>query len=87
MTDNEIFNSRQALSTTKILLLGVCVILGNVINGFNATAVNVTLDGVAESLKVKDGDLQWVANSYLLAFVSFAPTGPAPHIETDDLSI
>lgn len=58
------------LSTTRILLLGICITLSSVINGVNYTTTNVTLDGIAQSLKVKDGDLQWVANSYLLAFVS-----------------
>jgi hypothetical protein len=72
MTDNETSTSRLSLSTTKVLLLGICVVFGNVIVGFNSTAGNVTLDGIAESLKVKDGDLQWVANSYLLTFVSSA---------------
>jgi hypothetical protein len=70
MTHNESSSERLPLSTTKISLLGICVILGNVIIGFNALAVHVALDGIAQSLKVKDGDLQWVVNSYSLVFVS-----------------
>lgn len=51
-------------------MLGICVTMGNVVVGFNASASNVALDGIARSLTITDGDLQWVATSFLLVFVS-----------------
>lgn len=70
MAGSETLNERLPLSTRGILFLGICVTLGSITNGINYTAINVTLDEIAKSLKVKDGNLQWAANSYLLAFVS-----------------
>jgi hypothetical protein len=70
MSESDTANERRALSPARLLLLGICVTLGSVINGINYTAINVTLEGISNSLKVKDGDLQWAANSSLLAFVS-----------------
>jgi hypothetical protein len=70
MPETEASNQRPALSATRIVFLGICLVLGGVINGVNYTGINVCLEGISQSLKVKDGALQWAANSYLLAFVS-----------------
>lgn len=74
MSESDTTNEPSALSPARLLLLGVCVTLGSIINGINYTAINVTLEGISHSLKVKDGDLQWAVNSALLAFVSGCDT-------------
>lgn len=58
------------LPTIKLVLLGVCVTLGNVALGYSANAVAVALDPLAEGLDIADKDLQWTINSYLIAYVS-----------------
>ena len=70
MNETDLPHERRRPSTTELVFLGFCVILASIINGINYTSQNIILDEIALSFKVKDGDLQWVTNSYLLAFVS-----------------
>lgn len=58
------------LSLTKTLLLSASVTLANLFLGFSYHTVTVTLNQLAEDLKIAEGNLQWAANSHLLAVVS-----------------
>jgi hypothetical protein len=58
------------LSSTRIFLLGASVTSANVFFGFGYHTVTVTLNQLAKDLDIEEGNLQWAANSHLLAVVS-----------------
>ena len=72
MAEIDPLSERHLPSTAGLVFLGICVPLATIINGINYTSQNVVLIEIAHSLKVKEEDLQWVSDSYLLAFVSFS---------------
>ncbi|KAJ9116142.1 hypothetical protein QFC20_000821 [Naganishia adeliensis] len=55
------------LPMIKTLLLGASVALANLFLGFSYHTVTVTLNQLAEDLKIAEGNLQWAANGHLLA--------------------
>jgi hypothetical protein len=59
-----------SLSPSKTLLLGVAVIFAALCLGFNYHCVTVTLNQLAKSLDIAEGDLQWASNAYMLAMAS-----------------
>lgn len=79
MSESQVYPETRALSPIKTVLMGTMVTLGNVALGYNPNAISIALDGIANSLKVTDRDIQWTFNSLLLVFVS-RRTGPS--IET-----
>jgi hypothetical protein len=67
-------SSAQPLSMTRTLSLGAAVALAALCMGFNYHCVTVTLNHLAESLKIAEGDLQWASNAYMLAMESSPST-------------
>jgi hypothetical protein len=58
------------LSLVRTLLLSASVTLASLSLGFAYHTVTVTLNLLAEDLKINEGDLQWASNAYLLGLVS-----------------
>jgi hypothetical protein len=58
------------LSLARTLLLSASVTLASLSLGFAYHTVTVTLNLLAEDLKISEGDLQWASNAYLLGLVS-----------------
>lgn len=63
----------QDLSLAKTLLLGASVTFASLSLGFGYHTVTVTLNLLAGSLRISEGDLQWASNAYLLGLVSGVP--------------
>lgn len=72
VADNaELDHSQDALpSTTRFVLLAVCLTFANVVESFGSTGVTVMLDEIAETLGIAENNLQWIFNSVQLPFVS-----------------
>jgi hypothetical protein len=65
-------------STTRVILLAICLALGNVIFSLSTNSMLVMLDSMADSLHITENNLQWVSNSLQLPFVRCIYFGDKP---------
>ena len=64
--------AHQPLSFGALLILGVCMVWTNIINGFAVILSAVLLDLLADDLKLAENNFQWTFNSFLLPLVSLS---------------
>lgn len=58
------------LSLNRLLIVGACMTLTSIINGYSVTMTAILLDLLAEDLQLAENNLQWTFNSFLLPMVS-----------------
>lgn len=64
--------AHQPLSFGALLIVGVCMVWTNIINGFAVILSAVLLDLLADDLKLAENNFQWTFNSFLLPLVSLS---------------
>jgi hypothetical protein len=66
------------IGIVKLVILGICANLTNLIIGFDFNVAAVVFNGLALDLHIAEKDLQWIFNSMTLALVRFYYSD-APH--------
>jgi hypothetical protein len=76
--------SDRPLSSARLLIVGAGMTLTSIINGWSVMMTPIMLELLADGLDLKEHDLQWTLNSFLLPLVS--PHSPGPLLCVDPLT-
>jgi hypothetical protein len=70
----------QPLPIGRLVIVGACMTLTSIINGWSVIMTTIMLDLLAEGLNLGENNLQWTVNAFLLSLVSHSAASFAPTV-------